>query len=43
MTANKTLTTDKTITGEERKKTHFLHSNYEKTTLSNMHRKHHVH
>ena len=44
MTTNKTLITDKTLTGEERKKgTYLLHPNYEKTTLSNMQRKHHVH
>ena len=43
ITANKTLITDKTLTGEERKKTYLLHPNYEKTTLSNMQRKHHVH
>ena len=43
ITTNKTLITDKTLTGEERKKTYLLHPNYEKTTLSNMQRKHHVH
>ena len=41
--ANKTLITDKTLTGEERKNTYLLHPNYEKTTLSNMQHKHHVH
>ena len=44
--------TDKTFTGKERerererereKNAYLLHSNYKKTTLSNMQRKHHVH
>ena len=50
LTTDKTLITDKTLTGEGKKKfkkknnnTYILHSNYEKTTLSNMQRKHHVH
>ena len=42
MTSNKTLITDKIVTGEEIKKTYLLHPNYEKTTLFNMQRKHHV-
>ena len=42
---NKTPITDKTLRGEEseKKNTYLLHPNYEKTTLSNMQRKHHVH
>ena len=46
ITTNKTLITGKTLTGEEKKtnnNTYLLHPNYEKTTLSNMQRKHHVH
>ena len=50
ITINKTLITDKTLTGEEKKTTAkinnntcLLHPNYEKTTLSNMQRKHRVH
>ena len=44
ITIYKTLITDKTLTGgREKKKTYLLHPNYEKTTLSNMQRKHHVH
>ena len=39
ITTNKTLITDKTLAGEERKK-YLLHPNYKKTTLSNMQRKH---
>ena len=43
-TTNKTLITDETVTGEEKNNnTYLLHPNYEKTTLSNMQRKHHVH
>ena len=42
ITTSKTLITDKTPTGEERKK-YLLHPNYEKTTLSNMQRKRHAH
>ena len=42
ITTNQTLITDKTITGNE-KKTYLLHPNYEKTTLSVMQHKHHVH
>ena len=40
-----TITTDETLTGEEKKSnnTYLLPPNYEKTTLSNMQRKHHVH
>ena len=39
-----TLITGKTLTGEERQKnTYLLHPDYEKTTLSNMQRKDHVH
>ena len=40
---NKTLGTDKTLTGEQRKKTYLLYLNYEKATLSNMQCKRHVH
>ena len=41
---NKTLITDKeTYRAREKKNTYLLHPNYEKTTLSNMQRKHHVH
>ena len=40
---NKALITDKTLTGEEKKKTYLLHPNYEQTFLSNMQRKHDVH
>ena len=40
---NKTLGTDNTLTGEERKKSYLLYLKYEKTTLSNMQRKFHVH
>ena len=38
MTTNKTLITDKTLTGEGKRNdnTYLLHPNYEKTTLSNM-------
>ena len=44
ITTNKTFITYETLTGEERKKeTYLLHLNYEKTTLSNMLRKHHDH
>ena len=43
ITTNKTLRTDKTATGEEKKNTYLLHPNYEKTILSNMQHKHHVH
>ena len=44
ITTNITLITDKTLTRKEReKKTYLLHPNYEKTTLPNMQRKHHVH
>ena len=46
ITTNKTLITNKTLTGEEKKSnnnTYLLHPNYEKTALSNMQRKHHVH
>ena len=43
ITTNKTLITDKTLTGEERKTKYLLHPNYEKTALSNMQCKHHVH
>ena len=45
ITTNKTLITDKTLTGKEREKknTYLLHRKYEKATLSNMQRKHHVH
>ena len=39
ITVNKTLITDKTLAGEERKK-YLLHPNYKKTTLSNMQCKH---
>ena len=39
ITTNKTLITDKTLAGEERKK-YLLHPNYKKATLSNMQRKH---
>ena len=44
-TTNKTLITDETLTGEAKKNnnTYLLHLNYEKTTLSNMQCKHHVH
>ena len=42
---NKTLITHETLIGEEEKNnnTYLLDPNYEKTTLSNMQRKHHVH
>ena len=43
ITTIKTLITDKTLTGEEREKKYLLHPNYQKTTLSNMQCKHHVH
>ena len=48
LTTGKTLTaTDKTLTGEEKKKkynnTYLLYPNYKKTTLSNMQCKHQVH
>ena len=39
ITVNKTLITDKTLAGEERKK-YLLHPNQKKTTLSNMQCKH---
>ena len=44
-TTNKTLIYNRqnTYRGREKKKTYLLHPNYEKTTLSNMQRKHHVH
>ena len=45
ITTNKTLITGKTLTGEEKKtnnNTYLLHPNYEKTSLSNVQRKHHV-
>ena len=49
---NKTVITHKTLTGDGEKNktnkqtnnnTYLLQPNYEKTTLSNMQRKHHVH
>ena len=50
LTTNKIVMTDKTLGYWGRKKTqqnnnntYSLHPNYEKTTLSNMQRKHHVH
>ena len=45
ITTNKTLIYNRqnTYRGREKKKTYLLHPNYEKTTLSNMQRKHHVH
>ena len=48
LTTNKIVITDKTLGhwGTKKKNnnnTHSLHPNYEKTTLSNMQRKHHVH
>ena len=42
ITTNQTLITDKTLTGNE-KKTYLLHPNYEKTNLSVMQHKPHVH
>ena len=45
ITTNKTFITGKTLTGEEKKtnnNTYLLHPNYEKTSLSNVQRKHHV-
>ena len=45
ITTNKTLIYNRqnTYRGREKKKTYLLHPNYEKTTLSNMQHKHHVH
>ena len=48
LTTNKIVITDKTLGYWRTKKnnnnnTHSLHPNYEKTTLANMKRKHHVH
>ena len=40
ITTNKTLITNNTHSGREKKNTYLLHPNYEKTTLQ---RKHHVH
>ena len=41
---NKTLTTNKeTYRGRKKKNTYLLNPNYEKTTLSNMQHKYHVH
>ena len=45
ITTNKTLIYNRqnTYRGREKKKTYLLHPNYEKTTLSNMQHKNHVH
>ena len=44
ITTNKTIITDKALTGEKRKKnTYLLHANYEKTPSSNIQCKNHVH